>query len=199
MISSGAIGLSFVMVSNTWTRISLEEKVVGSSTLVLAFTRCASTCVCRCWSWARFKGVNDEFFTTPVGEEFSEPYDYITGFIVTNSTWKWASPERCHRGKHVYALRWHVHSHSNLHRGHAGHIESLFLSLDLLTGMMLNRKHPFWRQVPVVHKKVFQCDPLITPESIRADGCSSRSFLFRNTRRACSFAAQLIDVSSFSS
>ena len=87
--------------------------------------------------------------------------------LSTNSTWKWASPERCHRGKHVCALRWHVHSHSDLHSGHAGHIESLFLSLDLLTGMMLNRKHPFWRQVPVV-KKVFQCDPSVTPESIRA-------------------------------
>ena len=31
---------------------------------------------------------------------------------------------------------------------------------------MLNREHPFWRQFPVVHKKVFQCDPLVTPESI---------------------------------
>ena len=75
-------GLSFVMVSNTWTRLSLEERVVGSSTLVLACRPCASTCVCRCWSWARFKGVDDEFFTTPNGEEFWEPYDHITGFIV---------------------------------------------------------------------------------------------------------------------
>ena len=46
MISSGAIGLSFVMVSNTWTRISLEEKVVGSSTLVLAFTAMRLKPVC---------------------------------------------------------------------------------------------------------------------------------------------------------
>ena len=73
--------------------------------------------------------------------------------LSTNSTWKWASPERCHRGKHVCALRWHVHSRSDLHSGHAGHIESLFLSLDLLTGMMLNRKHTFWRQVPVEKKR----------------------------------------------
>ena len=43
-------GLSFVTVSNTWTRLSLEERVVGSSTLVLAFTPCTSTCVCQCWS-----------------------------------------------------------------------------------------------------------------------------------------------------
>ena len=32
--------------------------------------------------------------------------------------------------------------------------------------MMLNHEHPFWGQFPVVHKKVFQCDPLVTPESI---------------------------------
>ena len=31
-------GLSFVMVSNTWTRLSLEEMVVGSTALVLAFS-----------------------------------------------------------------------------------------------------------------------------------------------------------------
>ena len=110
--------------------------------------------------------------------------------LSTNSTWKWASPERCHHGKHVCALRWHVHSHSDLHRGQAGHIESLFLSLDLLTGMMLNRKHPFWRQFPVVHKKVFQCDPLVTPESIRAGQTAAaeaaEAFFFRNTW-ACLF------------
>ena len=35
-----------------------------------------------------------------------------------------------------------------------------------IQGMMLNREHPFWGQFPVVHKKVFQCDPLVTPESI---------------------------------
>ena len=32
--------------------------------------------------------------------------------------------------------------------------------------MMLNHKHPFWRQFPVVHQKVVQCDPLVTPESV---------------------------------
>ena len=31
-------GLSFVMVSNTWTRLSLEKMVVGSTALVLAFS-----------------------------------------------------------------------------------------------------------------------------------------------------------------
>ena len=31
---------------------------------------------------------------------------------------------------------------------------------------MLNRDLLFWEQFPVVHKKVFQCDPLVTPESI---------------------------------
>ena len=48
----------------------------------------------------------------------------------------WASAERCHQDKHVCALCEHVHSHSDLHRGHTEHIESLFLSLDLLTGQM---------------------------------------------------------------
>ena len=38
--------------------------------------------VCRCWSRARFKGVDDEFFATPEGEDFWEPYEFITGFIV---------------------------------------------------------------------------------------------------------------------
>ena len=38
--------------------------------------------VCRCWSWARFKDVDNEFFATPKGEDFWKSYDYITGFIV---------------------------------------------------------------------------------------------------------------------
>ena len=139
------------MVSNTWTRISLEEKV-GSSTLVLAFTPCASTCVCRCWSWLASKAWTTSSSQLQLVRSSRNP---TTSSLVlsTNSTWKWASTERCHRGKHVCALRWHVHSRSDLHSGHAGHIESLFLSLDLLTGMMLNRKHTFWRQVPVEKKR----------------------------------------------
>ena len=92
------------LVSNTWTRLSLEERGVGSSTLVLAFTPCASTCVCRCWSWARFKGVDDEFFPTPDGEEFWEPYDYITGFIVNQLHLEVGITGRCHHGTHVCAF-----------------------------------------------------------------------------------------------
>ena len=38
-----------------------------------ACTPCTLTCVCRYWSWARFKGVDDEFFATPDGEEFWNP------------------------------------------------------------------------------------------------------------------------------
>ena len=68
---------------------------------------------------------------------------------------------------------------------------------------MLNRKHPFWRQFPVVHKKVFQCDPLVTPESTRAGQTAAaeaaEAFFSGARRRACSCAAQLIDVSSYSS
>ena len=47
--------------------------VVGSLTLVLACTPFASTYLCRGWSSARFKGVDDKFFATPNGEEFWEP------------------------------------------------------------------------------------------------------------------------------
>ena len=56
---SGANCLSIVMV-------------VGSLTLVLACTPFASTCLCRGWSSARFKGVDGKFFATPNGEEFWE-------------------------------------------------------------------------------------------------------------------------------
>ena len=89
------------------------REVVGSSTLVWAFTPCASTCVCRCWIWTRFKGVDDEFFTIPDGDKFWETYDYITGFIVNQlhlkvditgsmpsqktrlrSSWAWAFAQR---------------------------------------------------------------------------------------------------------
>ena len=53
--------------------------------LLIAITHCYATrlnlgknefrdAVCRCWSWARLKGVDDEFFATPDGEEFLEPF-----------------------------------------------------------------------------------------------------------------------------
>ena len=75
---------------------------------------CASTCVCQCWSWARFKSVDDEFFATPDGRSFlCQPTPPGSGH----------RSERCHHGKHGCALRWRVHSHSDLLRGQAGHIE----------------------------------------------------------------------------
>ena len=37
-------GLSFIILSNTWTRLSLEEMVVGSPALVLAFFRGRNVC-----------------------------------------------------------------------------------------------------------------------------------------------------------
>ena len=201
MISSGAIGLSFVMVSNTWTRISLEEKVVGSSTLVLAFTPCASTCVCRCWSWARFKGVNDEFFTTPVGEEFSEPYDYITGFYchqlhlevgITGTM-----PSRKTRLRSSLACAFAQQPSSWARRAHRVPVP--------VAGPA--HRHDAQSQTPVLETGSRRAQKGVPVRSVnharehqsRSDGCSSRSFLFRNTTRACSFAAQLIDVSSFSS
>ena len=99
-------GLSFVMVSNTWTQLSLKKE----------------SSVRRRWSWplrhapqpvcvdaelGSLQNVVDEIFTIPNGEEFWEPYVYIIGSWSTNS-------------KHVCALRWHVHSHNDLHRGQPG-------------------------------------------------------------------------------
>ena len=63
--------------------------------------------VCRCWSWARFNGVDNEFFATPKGEEPPPKGEHRS--------------ERCHQGEQVCALRWHVHS--------PGTSNSLFLSL----------------------------------------------------------------------
>ena len=108
--------------------------VVGSTTLVLAFTPCASTCVCRCWSWARFKGVDDEFFATPNGEEFWEPYTYITGFIINQLHMKMgvarndAIMENTVTLFVVMCIRT-----ATFIVGKPGTSKSLFLSLDLLT------------------------------------------------------------------
>ena len=50
--------------------------------------------------------------------------------------------------------------------GKPGASKSLFLSLDLLTGMLLTREQPVLVTVSRRAQKVFQCDPLVTPESI---------------------------------
>ena len=128
-------GLSFVMVSNTWTRLSLEEMVVGSTTLVLAFTPCASTCVCRCWSWARFKGANDEFFATPDGKKSWEPYDYITGFMVNQLHLEVGIARNDAITENTFALFVGMCIRTaTFIVGKPGASKSLFLSLDLLTG-----------------------------------------------------------------
>ena len=80
---------------------------------------------------------------------------------------------------------------------------------------MLNRKHMFGDSFPVVHKKVFQCDPLVTPESIRAsqtaaaDAADAVSFEehvgvlvleevsvlhFRRTTHSCLFLTVRLDL-----
>ena len=80
-------GLSFVMYPITWTWLSLEKL-----SLVL-----------RRWSWPlrhapqpvcvkAGAGLTSKAWTTnSLQLQMGEPYDYITGFLPTNSTWKWAS------------------------------------------------------------------------------------------------------------
>ena len=101
--------------------------------------------VCRCWSWARFKGVDDEFFATPDGEEFWEPYDYITGFIVNQLHLEVSIARKVAIRENTFALFVGMCIRTaTFIVGKPGSSKSLFLSLDLLTGMMLNREHPFW-------------------------------------------------------
>ena len=143
--------------------------VVGSRTLVLAFTPCALTCVYRCWSWARVKSVDDEFFATPDGKKFWDPCGYIAGFIINQLHLEVGVARNDAITENTVTLFVGMCIRTaTFIVGKPGTSKSLFLLLDLLTSMMLNRKHPFEGSFPSYTKKVFQCDPLVTPKSIRA-------------------------------
>ena len=109
------------------------EMVVGSTTLVLAFTACASTCVCQCWSWARFKSVDDKFFTTPDGQCSGKPYDYITGFFVNQLHLEVGIARNDAITENTFALFVGMCIRTvTFFVGKPRTSESLFLSLDLL-------------------------------------------------------------------
>eukprot|EP00927_Polykrikos_kofoidii_P014152 TRINITY_DN16176_c0_g1_i2.p1 TRINITY_DN16176_c0_g1~~TRINITY_DN16176_c0_g1_i2.p1 ORF type:complete len:3105 (-),score=492.61 TRINITY_DN16176_c0_g1_i2:105-9254(-) len=121
--------------------------------------------VCQHWDRARGKGFDKDFFPTPEGEEFWAPYKDLTGFIVNQLHFEIGIARNDAIRENTFAL------FVGMCTGTATFIvgkpgTSKSLSLDMLAGMMLNREHPFWGQFPVVHKKVFQCDPLVTPGAI---------------------------------
>ena len=95
--------------------------------------------------------MDDEFFATPDGEEFWEPYE--TGFIVNQLHLEVGIARNDAIGKNAFALFVGMCIRTTTFIvGKPNTSKSLFLSLDLLTGMMLTRKHPFWKQFPVKKK-----------------------------------------------
>ena len=88
---------------------------------------------------------NDEFFATPDGAEFWEPYDCITGFIVNQLHQEVGIARNDAIRENTFALFVGMCIRTATFTvGKPGASKSLFLSLDLLTGMMLTREHPFW-------------------------------------------------------
>ena len=111
--------------------------------------------------------MDDEFLATPDGEEFWEPYDYITGFIVNQLHLEVGIARNDAITKeHVCAFRWHVHSHSDLHRGQNEHIEVPVPDARPAQRHDAQAQTPFLRTVSRRKKKVFQRNPLVTPENI---------------------------------
>ena len=79
--------------------------------------------VCRYWSWARFKGVDTEFFQLQMVNSFGNTNDYITGFIVKQLHLKVSIARTIPSGRTRLRSSLACAFARNLHRGQAGHIE----------------------------------------------------------------------------
>ena len=135
------------------------------------------------WVW-RYGGAYESD-----GEEFWEPYDYITGFIVNQLHLKvgitGTMPSRKTRLRSSLACAFAQRPSSWASQAHRVPVAGPA------------HRHDAQSQTPVLEtvsrrakKKVFQCDPLVTPESIRAGQTAAaeaaEAFFFRNTW-ACLF------------